>query len=75
MKNNTNTLKYIQNKQATKASAQIKLPDREKNVSDIDLKTYLKQTKFTEDVGSKNINTNAITNNTKQGGFIIEENK
>lgn len=57
MKNNTESVKYAQNKQAAKGSAEIKLPDGEKDVLDIcHKKTYLNQTKFTEDLGSKAIN-------------------
>ena len=43
MKNvNTNTVKYIQNKEATNGSAEIKLPGRQKEDSDIDRENIFK---------------------------------
>lgn len=39
------------------------------------MKTGLKQTKFTEDLGSKNINTQTTADSTKHGHFIREEHK
>jgi len=46
VKNNTYTAKYILNKQATKGSAKVKLPDGEKDVSDIDHENIFKINKI-----------------------------
>lgn len=46
VKNNTNTVRYLQNKQETKGSAEIKLPDREKDFPGIDHENIFKTNKI-----------------------------
>lgn len=59
MKNvNTNTVKYIQNKEATNGSAEIKLPGRQKEDSDIDRENIFKTNNICWTSQAKNMNAN-----------------
>lgn len=74
MKNmNTDTGKYTHNREATNGSAEIKLPGRQKEDSDIDRENIFRSN-ICWTSQAKNMNANN-SDNTKLGGFITDEQK